>query len=90
MVAVMPDCYVHMVNKFFFPENCDIDLATIWFQQVGLIAHTAHQSVNTWRAVFERHISDIFWWTYLCDLSFCEFLYMGLCQKQNVLLPSDS
>jgi hypothetical protein len=47
MVAVMPDCYVHMINKFFFSENCDIDLATIWFQQVGLIAHTARQSMNT-------------------------------------------
>ena len=64
MVAVMPGCCVHMINKFFFPENCDIDLATIWFQQVVLISHTAHQSMNTSRAVFEHHIfcySDIFW-----------------------------
>jgi len=53
MVAVMPDCFVHMISKFFFPENCDIDLTTIWFQQVGLLASTAHQSRNTWRAMFE-------------------------------------
>jgi hypothetical protein len=48
VVTLTPDSYVRMVNEFLFPELhcCDSDLATIWFQQDGLIAYTAHQSMN--------------------------------------------
>jgi hypothetical protein len=47
-----------MVNVFLLPElrRRDIDLATFWFQQDRATAHTARQSLNTLRTVFEQRI----------------------------------
>jgi hypothetical protein len=66
-VTVISDWYVHMVNEFLLPElrRRDIEHAIFWFQQDRAKAHTARQSMNTLRTVFEHRIisyyGDISW-----------------------------
>jgi hypothetical protein len=47
-----------MVNEFLLPESRhrDMNVATLWFQQDGARAHTARQSMNTLRTMFEHRM----------------------------------
>jgi hypothetical protein len=80
---VTSDQYVHVVNEFLFPEfhRRDIDLTIVWFQQDGATAHTARQSMNILRTVFEHRIisryGDISWPARSPDLSACVFFLWG-------------
>jgi hypothetical protein len=80
---VTSDQYVHVVNEFLFPEfhRRDIDLTTVWFQQVGATAHTARQTTNILRTVFGHRIisrcGDISWPARSPDLSACDFFLWG-------------
>jgi hypothetical protein len=82
-VTVISDRYVRMVNEFLLPElrRRDMDLATFWFQQDGATAHTARQSMNTLRTVFEHRISprygDFSWPARSVDLSACDLFSWG-------------
>jgi hypothetical protein len=82
-VTVTSDRYVHMVNEFLLQElrRLDMDIATFWFQQDGAIAHTARQSMNALRTVFEHRIisrhDDISWPARSVDLSACDFFPWG-------------
>jgi hypothetical protein len=68
-----------MVNEFLLPElrRRDMDITTFWFQQYRATAHTARQSMNTLRTVFEHRIisryGDISWPARSADLSACDF-----------------
>jgi hypothetical protein len=67
------------VNEFLLPQlrRRDIDLDTVWFQQDGATAHTAWQSVNTLKNVFEHRIisryGNISWPARSPDVSACDF-----------------
>jgi hypothetical protein len=82
-VTVTSDRYVHMVNEFLLQElrRLDMDTATFWFQQDGAIAHTARQSMNTLRTVFEHRVisryGDISWSAGSADLSVCDLFSWG-------------
>jgi hypothetical protein len=85
-----------MVNEFLFPElhRCDIDLASIWFQQDGATAHTAQQLMNTFRTVFKHQIisryGNISWPAHLPYLSACDFfLWSHLKSKVFQTRPAD-
>jgi hypothetical protein len=59
-VTLTSDRHVRMVNpEVLFPElrRLDIDLAIIWFQQGG---HTARQSMDAVRAMFEQRIISLY------------------------------
>jgi hypothetical protein len=82
-VTVTSDWYVHMVNEFLLPELCrrGMDIATFWFQQDGATAHTARQSMNTLRTMFEHRIipryGDISWPARSVGPSACDFFSWG-------------
>jgi hypothetical protein len=88
-VTLTSDWYVHVVNDFLLPDlrRRDIDLVTFWFQQDGATAHTARQSMNTLRTMFEYHIfslyCDISWPVRSPNLSVCDFFLWG-CLKSKV------
>jgi hypothetical protein len=48
----------NMVNEFLLPElrRRDMDIGSFWFQQAGATAHTARQSMNTLRTLFQHRI----------------------------------
>jgi hypothetical protein len=81
--TVTSDRYVTMVNEFLFPDlrHRDIQLDTVRFQQDGVTAHTAQQSMNVLGAVFEHPIisrhGDIPWPARSPDLSACDFFSRG-------------
>jgi hypothetical protein len=54
--TVTSDWYVHMLTGFVFPvlRNLGLDPATVYFQQDGGTAHTACQSMNLLRTVFQH------------------------------------
>jgi hypothetical protein len=70
---------MHTVNEFLLQElrRRDIGLATFWFPQDGATAHTAWQSMNTLRSVFEDCIissyGEINWQGLSADMSACDF-----------------
>jgi hypothetical protein len=85
-----------MANEFFFPDlrRRDIDPATFWFQQDGETSHTARQSMDTLRTVFERRITsrygDISWPAPLPDVSACDlFSRVNLKSKEFETRPAE-
>ena len=80
-VTVTSDRYVAMLNEFVFPQlqHLNIDIASVYFQQVGATSQTARDSMATLRTVFEgRQISrfgDIPWPPRSPDLTACDFSF---------------
>ncbi|GFG30863.1 hypothetical protein Cfor_10275 [Coptotermes formosanus] len=82
-VTVTSHIYEHRVNEFLLPDlRCrDINLATFWFEKSRATAHTARQSMNALRTVFEHRIiscyEDISWPARSADLPACDFFSWG-------------
>lgn len=68
-------------------ERCGINMWHIWFQQDGMITHTARASMEVTKEMFPSHVisrrSDLPWPLSLSDVSVCDcFLWDNL--KWNV------
>ena len=70
-VAVNGDRYRAMLDKFLFTKIEKEDIENIWFQQVGATCHTAEDTLDVLRPVFEHRIisrrADVVW-TIICGV----------------------
>ena len=74
-VTVNGDRYRAMLNEFLFPRIEELDIVgNIWLQQDGATCHTAEDTFDILRSVFEDCIiisrrADVVWPPRSCDLT---------------------
>ena len=72
-VTVNGNLYQAMLNGFFFTKFEEKDIDNIWFQQDGVMCHTAEASLEVLRPVCEDRITnrraDVIWPSRSCDLT---------------------
>ena len=54
VVTANGDRYRTMLNVFLFTKIEEEDIGNIWFQQDGITCHTAEDTLDVLRPVFER------------------------------------
>ena len=70
-----------MLNEFLFIKIEDEDIGNIWFQQDDVTCHTAEDTLDVLRPVFEDRIissrSDVIWPPRSCDLTPLDYYLWG-------------
>lgn len=69
--------YKAMINQFLFPKIDDLDADDIWFQQDGATCHTANETINLLKTMFDESIisrnGPVNWPPRSCDLTPLDF-----------------
>ena len=70
-----------MLNEFLFTKIEEGDIANIWFKQDGVTCHTAEDTLNVLRPVFENRIisrwPDVVWPPRSCELTPLDYYLWG-------------